>query len=125
MKQFEMKDLKTAKDYSLQGFQALHIHTLNAGHPLFRRYSKIGHLFDMNKITLIATAKRLGVRIIKVEREGETEQHIDLCGKPFEKAMKMCKWHLAICEDITHELLKGQGWDRCLNCGNSLKDDKV
>lgn len=123
MKQFEMKDIKTAKDYSLQGFQALHIHTLNNGHPLFKRYSRIAHLFDMNKKRLIETAKKLGVRVIKVEREGEPSQHIDLCGKPFERAVYYASLHLPLCENQTHEILKGQDWDVCLNCGTSLKDD--
>jgi hypothetical protein len=125
MKSFEMKDIQNAKDYALQGWQALHVHTLNSGHPLFRRYPEIGHLFDMNKARLIATAKELGVRVIKVEREGQTGQHIDLCGKPFEKAVIRASWHMDVCEEQTHEILQGQGWKLCLNCGNALDDVRV
>lgn len=123
MKKFEMRDIKSAKDCSLQGFQALHVHTLNNGHPLFKRYSQIAHLFDLNTARLIKTAKELGVRIIKVEHEGETSQHIDLCGKPFERALYRASLHLALCEKQTHEMLKSQGWSVCMNCGTSLKND--
>jgi len=120
MKQFEMKDIANAKNYSLQGFQALHIHTLNNGHPLFRRYPKIAHLFDMDKTRLIMTAKSLGVRVIKVEHEGSKAQHIDLCGKPFEKAVHLAALHLKICSRETHEKLIQSGWETCLNCERSL-----
>lgn len=86
MKLFEMRDIVAAKDYSMQGGQALHIHTINTGHPLFKRYPVIGHLFDQDKDRLIATARKLGVRVIKIDREGEPGQHIDLCGKPYDRA---------------------------------------
>ena len=90
MKRFEMKQIFEAKEYSKQGGQALHVHNINSGHRLFKRYPVIGHLFDADKTRLIATARRLGVRVIKVEREGEEGQHIDLCGKPFEGACQEC-----------------------------------
>jgi len=48
------------------------------------------HLFDQDKERLIATAKWLGVRVIKVEREGKSLQHIDLCGKPLQRAKVEC-----------------------------------
>ncbi len=86
MKRFEMSQIFLAYDYSKVGGQALHVHSLTDGHPLFKRYAQIAHLFDMDRERLIATARRLGVRKIKVEREGTFKQHIDLCGKPFERA---------------------------------------
>lgn len=88
MKRFEMQQIYAAYEYAEQGGQALHIHNITQGHPLFRRYKQIAHLIDMDKDRLIATARRLGVRVIKVGREGRQGQHIDLCGKPFEKACK-------------------------------------
>jgi hypothetical protein len=91
MKQFEQRQIREAREYSIQGGQALHLHRFNQGHPLFRRYPVIAHLFDQNKERLVQTAKSLGVRVIKVEREGEDGQHIDLCGKPLERAQQRCE----------------------------------
>lgn len=91
MKIFQVDEIFDAYEHAQSGQQALHLHTLTAGHPLFRRYSEIAHLFDMNKERLIATARRLGVRVIKVEREGTIKQHIDLCGKPLERARAMAE----------------------------------
>lgn len=86
MKQFEMMQPHDAIKYASEGGQALHLHTINAGHPLFRRYPEIAHLFDMDAERLTATVKRLGVRVVKIERPGTNRQHIDLCGRPLEKA---------------------------------------
>jgi fructose-specific phosphotransferase system component IIB len=61
------------------------------GHPLFRRYPQIAHLFDMDANRLRQTAQKLGVRVIKIERAGTDKQHIDLCGGPFERAKKICE----------------------------------
>lgn len=122
MKRFEMKQIFEAKEYSKQGGQALHVHNINSGHRLFKRYPVIGHLFDADKTRLIATARRLGVRVIKVEREGEEGQHIDLCGKPFERA----------CHEAVEQSVQADGanaWrckcgfknnpnnQKCLSCG--------
>jgi hypothetical protein len=91
MKRFEMHQIREAKQHAMYGGQAFHVHRINnTGHPLFKRYPVIAHLFDQDKARLIATARKLGVRVIKVEREGEPGQHIDLCGTPFNKAMKLC-----------------------------------
>lgn len=86
MKLFTQEQLYEAREFAGQGGQALHCHTFNVGHPLFARYPEIAHLFDQDKERLIKTARALGVRVIKVEHEGEANQHIDLCGKPFERA---------------------------------------
>jgi ribosomal protein S27AE len=92
MKEFPMREIRAAREHSLAGGQALHVHTLSEnGHKLFRRYPEIGHLLDQNKERLIETARRLGVRVIKVEREGEPNQHIDLCGRPFDRARAECR----------------------------------
>lgn len=88
---FQMKEIVAALACSGAGGQSLHLHMFSAGHPLFRRYPVIAHLFDQNKERLIATAKKLGVRVIKVEHEGTIKQHIDLCGKPLERAKLMAK----------------------------------
>lgn len=89
MKRFEMRQLKEAIDFSMQGGQSLHVHTLNNGHRMFKRYPLIGHLFDQDEQRLRSLAKKLGVNVIKVEHINTPKQHIDLCGKPFEKAINM------------------------------------
>lgn len=91
MKQFPMKEIREALAHAQSGEQALHVHNLTMGHRLFKKYREIAHLFDMDADRLKRTATKLGVRVIKIERAGTDRQHIDLCGKPFEKAIKMCK----------------------------------
>lgn len=91
MKIFSEREIFAAYDHADAGGQALHVHGMSQGHRLFARYAEIGHLIDNNKERLVTTAKQLGVRVIKVERVGRRGQHIDLCGKPFEKAKEMCE----------------------------------
>lgn len=91
MKVFQFDEIFEAYEHARLGGQALHLHTLNAGHPLFRRYPVIAHLFDQNADRLISTVKRLGVRVVKVEHSGTHKQHIDLCGKPLERARALAE----------------------------------
>lgn len=94
MKLFTQKQLREARDCAAQGEQALHIFKAYAapGAPaVFRRHKEWAHLFDQDEERLIKTVKRLGVRVIKVERRGQPLQHIDLCGKPLERAKAQCE----------------------------------
>ncbi|MCB1714259.1 MAG: hypothetical protein KDK05_03895 [Candidatus Competibacteraceae bacterium] len=91
MKIFEMMDLQSAYQHAQEGGQALHLHTLNQGHRLFKRYPVIAHLLDQDVERLRKTAKSLGVRVIKIEHEGTRKQHIDLCGKPLERARELAE----------------------------------
>jgi len=43
MKVFQFNEIFEAYEHARLGGQALHLHTLNAGHPLFRRYPVIAH----------------------------------------------------------------------------------
>ena len=108
MRRFLMQEMSTALEYAEGGGQALHVHTLTGRHRLFSKYHEIAHLFDRDEERLIMTAKRLGVQVIKVERRGEREQHIDLCGMPFIKALGECtrdgQWDQAM-RDIQEKLL--------------------
>lgn len=45
-------------------------------------------LYDHDRDRLIKTARRLGVRVVKVDRPGGDWQHIDLVGKPMERALR-------------------------------------
>ena len=84
---FAMREIQAAIEHSAQGGQSLHVHPFTqGGHKLFKRYTEAAHLFDQDVERLKKTARKLGVRVIKVEKEGTPSQHIDLCGKPLERA---------------------------------------
>ena len=83
-----------AIDYAREGGQALHVfpaYKEPRAPAVFKQYREWGHLIDQNKERLIKTARWLGVRVIKVDREGNRGQHIDLCGKPLERAKALCE----------------------------------
>ena len=90
---FRQRQLPAAYAHAAQGGQALHLLAgsfayLRRDTPrCFRGHRQIAHLFDQDKERLIATARRLGVRVIRVEREATHRQHIDLCGQPLERAI--------------------------------------
>lgn len=88
-------DLRAALAYAAAGGQALHLHRIigsrtraprcflvevDAGRP-------IAHLFDADPVRLAKTVRRLGVRVVRVERPGDPRQHVDLCGKPLARAV--------------------------------------
>jgi hypothetical protein len=91
LKVFRYRELEAAILWARKGHQALHLMQHSeyrwAGPPCFKRSKVMAHFFDQDVGRLIKSAKRLGVRVIKVEREGDEGQHIDLCGKPLEKAL--------------------------------------
>jgi hypothetical protein len=98
MKEFSKRQLREALAYSNEGGQALHLHNVIANPKRapacfkrdIRKGFQIAHLFDCDRKRLIATVKMFGVTKIKVEREGEPSQHIDLCGTPLSKALMYC-----------------------------------
>lgn len=93
MKVFEQRQLGEARKYSVEGGQALHLMSgdfayLRRDTPsCFKGKKVLAHLFDQDRERLVKTVKRLGVSVIRVEREGTESQHIDLCGKPLERAL--------------------------------------
>ncbi len=94
MKPFTSKEILGAYDYAAAGGQALHVVHYSGGiyhnaPACFKGTQSFGHLIDADKDRLIATAKRLGVRRIVVSREGQRGQHVDLCGKPLERALEL------------------------------------
>lgn len=91
MKLFAQREINEARAFAKDGGQAVHVHCFTGnGHPLFRRYPQAAHLFDQDRIRLSETARRLGVRVVKIEKPGTASQHIDLCGKPLERAKDLC-----------------------------------
>lgn len=98
MKQFPLREAEEAIEFARLGGQALHIHNIIVDYDkapaCFVREVESGriiaHLFDQNYERLVKTARSLGVRVILVERKGRQSQHIDLCGKPLQRAIKLC-----------------------------------
>lgn len=97
MKRFETKQILAAYEHAEGGGQALHV--MNAqlaiggrkGVPsCFHKSKLVAHLIDYDRDRLEKTARRLGVRVIKVERAGGRGQHIDLCGGPLQRALQEC-----------------------------------
>jgi hypothetical protein len=94
---FQHRELPAAYAHAAQGGQALHLLAgsfayLRRDTPrCFRGHRQIAHLFDQNKARLVETARRFGVRVIRVEREDTHRQHIDLCGQPLERAIAEAK----------------------------------
>jgi hypothetical protein len=94
---FECFEVKEALQYAALGGQALHVHRIIVDPKraprcfvnAICRGEEIAHLFDRDDERLKATARRLGVRIIKIDREGTPRQHIDLCGAPLRKAIRL------------------------------------
>lgn len=91
MKQFAQNELRAAYAHAAAGGQALHVcdarQFVTAAAPAcFRRAREFAHLIDANRARLEATARKLGVRVVKVERPGRVGQHVDLVGKPLERA---------------------------------------
>lgn len=95
MKFFAQKDLKQAYLHAEAGGQSLHLcrsaqFVTSDAPACFKRSKQFAHLIDHDVDRLIATARRLGVRAIKVERGGRSGQHIDICLRPLEKALSEC-----------------------------------
>lgn len=90
MKLFQERQLLEAYEFARTGGQALHLFSDPGSWPgapkCFKRSRQAAHLIDYNAGRLIATAKRLGVRVIRIGRKGRRGQHIDLCGKPLQRA---------------------------------------
>ncbi len=91
MKLFTMLKMDEAVAFAKSGGQALHVHTFTTGgHPFFARYAEAGHLFDQDLERLAATARMLGVRVVKIERRRTLSQHVDLCARPLRRAKQLC-----------------------------------
>lgn len=99
MKSFLALQVDEAIAHAAAGGQALHLHRIIVDRKkaprcfvaAVDRGEHIAHLFDLDEVRLIATAKRLGVRVIVVDRPGTDRQHIDLCGGPLRKAKALCE----------------------------------
>lgn len=88
MKRFARKNYREAMAYAANGEQALLVHAWNgpSRYACFNGAPEVGKLFDQDAARLVATAHRLGVRRVVVDREGQPGQHVDLVGEPLERA---------------------------------------
>lgn len=92
MRLFEQRQIRDAYAHAMNGGQSLHLMDgrfayLRADTPsCFKGRRQLAHLFDQDRERLERTARQLGVRVIRVERPGTHQQHIDLCGRPLERA---------------------------------------
>lgn len=81
---------KEAKEWARTGGQALFIPGFVCGSlsptPRVFKGKRYGYLLDTDRARLVATAKKLGVNVIKVDRLGVEGQHINLCGRPLLRA---------------------------------------
>lgn len=99
MRHYTVWQVADAEAYAAAGGQALHTHRIivdrrRAPRCFVRavdRGEDIAHLFDQDEARLVATARRLGVRVVVVDRRGLPGQHIDLCGAPLRRALAMCE----------------------------------
>lgn len=99
MRRFECREIAEALAYSAAGGQALHLHRIivdpdRAPRCFVRAVENgeyIAHLFDRHTQRLKDTARRLGVRVIYIDKAGTPGQHIDLCGAPLRKAVALCE----------------------------------
>jgi len=98
MKRFEHREVKAALAHAAAGGQALHVWDPgpNAAQiypkapKIFLRHRPWAHLFDRDVERLKATARRLGIRRVYIDRRGDRGQHVDLCGKPLDRAIAEC-----------------------------------
>lgn len=77
---------------SASGGQALHVFDPQpfcrpGTATCFKRAKRAGHLLDQDAGRLLDTAARLGVRRVYLHHGGTRLQHVDLCGKPLERAI--------------------------------------
>lgn len=92
-------EVEEAIQYASEGGQSLHLHKIIPDRrtapacfvQAVDRGENIAHLFDLDKARLVATAKKLAVRVVYIDREGTNRQHIDLCAGPLRKAVAMCE----------------------------------
>ena len=92
---FQQSEIHDARAFAAQSDDnvAVHLHRMliptapacfvrdiRAGKP-------IAHVFCRNVTLLQQLARRLGVRIVKIDRPATASQHVDLCGRPLEKLL--------------------------------------
>lgn len=94
MRVFAPREVTEAVAYSADGGLSLHLHRIipdrRAAPRCFvdaiDRGEYIAHLFAIDVLRLHAAASAFGVRVVHIDREGTSHQHLDLCGAPLRRA---------------------------------------
>lgn len=97
------RELADAIQWSLKGGQALHLHRVipdptKAPRVFVEAVARgdwLAHLFDRDADRLVHTARRLGVRVVHIGRQGAPGQHVDLCAGPLDRALAECRPRMA------------------------------
>lgn len=95
MKLFRRNQTREAIRFSKEGGQSLQpfIKTLvfcGGRGDFFKHPQRAARLFDQNTARLITTIRKFGINTIHVHLVGTDKQHVDLTGKPLERAMRAC-----------------------------------
>lgn len=91
---FQWREIDAAVQHAANGGQAVHLHRIVFSHSpscfkaAIKRGEQIAHLFDQDTARLTKTARRLGVRVVYIDKQGLPHQHIDLCGKPLQQLLQ-------------------------------------
>jgi hypothetical protein len=86
------REYRAALAVAAAGGQALFLHPWGGPSRIrcFDGVRWIGKLFDQDKTRLVATARRLGVRRVVIDREDLPEQHVALVAGPLQRARAEC-----------------------------------
>ncbi len=94
MKVFTTREIGAARAHAVAGGQALHVMagawlSGRARPSCFRINREFAHLFDCDHERLRETAKQLGVKDIMIDASSDRVAHVDLCGLPLRKALRI------------------------------------
>jgi len=95
LKQFGTKQLVEAIAWAKEGHEALHVYRPGQLQPsrldAFNNSATWGHLFCQDREALIIAARHFGVQRVVIHHQGSDRQHVDLCGRPLELAIRMAE----------------------------------
>jgi len=95
MKLFAQNQAKEAIRAAAEGELALHVWTGADRWPhapqVFKATPLAGHLLGQSHLDLVRVAMDLGVHLPAIQNGGTRTQHIDLCGAPLRRAIRMCE----------------------------------
>ena len=93
LRRFEQSELHEAIRWAIDGNMALHVcgRLRPTRLAVFNQSGLWAHLFCQDREGLILSARGFGVRQVVIHQEGTVRQHVDLCGRPLELAIRMAE----------------------------------
>ena len=93
LRRFEQSELHEAIRWAIVGNMALHVcgRLRPTRLAVFNQSGLWAHLFCQDREGLIVSARHFGVQQVIIHHEGSVRQHVDLCGRPLELAMRMAE----------------------------------